>query len=149
MTAILMNHADCSKTLQGRCLQYNRSMPDDVHSYKFPRNAHLRSSADFDRVFAAHNRAGDRIMSLYALPNQLPLTRLGIAVGVKYGNAVRRNRIKRRIREAFRLMRHELQVGLDLVVLPRPGHCPKPIEIQDSFRKLIPQLLGKAGVHPP
>jgi len=123
-------------------------MADNVRRYKFPRDAHIRSSADFDRIFAARNRAGDGIVSLYALPNQLSLTRLGIAVGSKYGNAVQRNRIKRRIREAFRLVRHELPLGLDLIVMPRTGRCPGPFEIQASFRKLIPQLIRHPAFHP-
>lgn len=48
-------------------------------------------------------------------------TRIGLAVAVRHGNAVRRNRIKRLCREAFRLSRGDLPDGWDLVVVPRVG----------------------------
>lgn len=60
-------------------------------------------------------------MVVYAIANDLELNRLGLSVGRKHGGAVRRNRIKRLIREAFRLERPTLPTGLDLVVLPRAG----------------------------
>jgi ribonuclease P protein component len=47
--------------------------------------------------------------------------RLGITVGRKVGSAVRRNRVKRRVREFFRIHREELQPAHDLVVIARPG----------------------------
>lgn len=109
--------------------------------YRFPRSARIRSKTDFDRIFAARRRASDARLALYMLENELGETRLGIAVGRRYGNAVQRNAVKRRIREAFRLMRAELPAGLDLVVMPHPGVCPKPVEIQESLRTLVPRLM--------
>jgi len=58
---------------------------------------------------------------VYAIANELAVTRLGLSVGRKHGGAVRRNRIKRLLREAFRLERPTLPIGLDLVVVPRAG----------------------------
>lgn len=49
--------------------------------------------------------------------NHLP--RLGITATKRYGNAVKRNRFKRITREAFRLCRHRLCMGIDIVVKPR------------------------------
>ncbi len=66
-------------------------------------------------------RLVDRRMALWGLANGLPDTRLGLAVGRRHGDAVRRNRIKRVLREAFRLCRHQLPAGLDLACAPREG----------------------------
>jgi len=55
---------------------------------------------------------------IYA-PNDLGITRLGITVSKKIGNAVKRNRIKRVIRELFRLNKNRFPVGYDIVIVAR------------------------------
>ena len=54
-------------------------------------------------------------------PGPEPECRLGVTVSRKVGCAVQRNRVKRRVREFFRLYRHELQPAHDLLVIARPG----------------------------
>lgn len=56
---------------------------------------------------------------LYIRPNRFPYNRLGITVGKKVGNAVKRNRAKRVIKEAYRLLETELCIGYDFVLVAR------------------------------
>jgi ribonuclease P protein component len=56
---------------------------------------------------------------LCILPNDLPYSRFGFAVSSRIGNAVHRNRIKRRLREAMRLRMDSIQPGWDLVLIAR------------------------------
>ena len=80
------------------------------------------------------------MLILYACENALPLSRLGLVVSRKAGNAVVRARWKRCLREAFRLAQHELPQGLDLVALPRAGATPTMPRVQQSLRNLSLRL---------
>jgi len=56
---------------------------------------------------------------LCVLPNELPYSRFGFSVSSRIGNAVERNRIKRRLREAMRLRMDTLQPGWDIVFIAK------------------------------
>ena len=58
-------------------------------------------------------------MVMYTLRNRLGYNRLGITVGSKVGGAVVRNRVRRRIREIYRLNEHKLSRSVDIVVVAR------------------------------
>lgn len=76
---------------------------------QFPRALRLLNAAEFDRVFAGRCSARGQYMQMLARPNSLPHARLGMIVGKKAaGNAVRRNFIRRTIREVFRRQRTRL-----------------------------------------
>jgi len=79
-------------------------------------------------------------MTVFASRNSLPYTRLGISVPRRIGNAVRRNRWKRLIREAFRKTRLRLPAGLDVVVVPKSSSYPEPTAIERSLVRLTAQL---------
>jgi len=85
----------------------------------FPASSRLRHKSQFDAVYARCHRLGDSFFSVVSRLNDAAGPRLGLAVAVKVaGNAVRRNRIRRLIRESFRLHRHELP-AVDLIVSVR------------------------------
>ena len=82
----------------------------------------------------------DGLMILYAALGLSSATRLGLVVSRKCGNAVVRNRWKRSLREAFRLVYHELPAGLDLVALPRRDAAPHVGRLQTSLKTLAASL---------
>jgi ribonuclease P protein component len=87
----------------------------------FPRAVRILSGKDFDRVYAARRRIGDACFSFHYAPSPAGHARLGLSIGAKTaGNAVNRNRIKRVVRDWFRLHQAELP-ALDLVVGTRNG----------------------------
>lgn len=110
-------------------------------SQRFPRSARLRTKVEFERVFEARNTAGDRWLKVWVLRNEVGASRLGLVVGLRHGNAPRRNRLKRVIREAFRLSRAELPQGYDIICTPRPGAELELAECRRSLGKLVAAAL--------
>ena len=70
-------------------------------------------------------------------------SRLGLSVSRKVGNAVHRNRIKRRLREVFRLNQSSLKTGCDLVIVPKAAAASSDY---GSLEKAVLQLCRKAGL---
>ncbi len=69
--------------------------------------------------------------------------RLGVVVGRRYGTAVRRNRFKRLVREAFRQGQRQWPAGYDIVVRPKPnGGEPVFDDVARSLAELIPAAVG-------
>lgn len=79
----------------------------------------MRTPREFRELVRTGRRSQDDLFTVHARPNHLPHARLGVTVSRRVSpKAVARNRIKRRIREDFRLDRAGLD-GLDIVVVAR------------------------------
>jgi ribonuclease P protein component len=87
----------------------------------FPKTARLRKRASFIRMNRGAARVATENFVFLWTPNGLPMSRLGITVTKKVASAVGRNRVKRRLREAFRRAGGSLPPGVDLVALAKPG----------------------------
>ena len=79
----------------------------------------LRRRPEFLTVQRRGVRTRGRFVTLFILPNDRDVSRLGIIATRRLGGAVRRNRAKRLTREIFRL--NKGRPGVDVVVMPRPG----------------------------
>ncbi len=79
----------------------------------------LRKRAAVQAVFTRGERFSDRRLVLLVLAGETGRRRCAFAAGKKIGNAVQRNRARRRMREAYRQARGEFLVGCDLVLLAR------------------------------
>ena len=79
----------------------------------------MRLKADFERVQGGGKRIADSYFSMTFRPNELGAARLGLAVAIRtVGNAVARNRVRRCVKESFRLAQHDLPPA-DIVVAAR------------------------------
>jgi ribonuclease P protein component len=108
--------------------------------FAFSPQEHLRRPADFRRVYNRRRSASDEVLIVYGCENGLPYLRLGLSVSRKVGTATRRNHLRRLYREAFRLTRHEMPPGLDLVVIPRTSAEPTLEQVRLSLRRLVNQI---------
>jgi ribonuclease P protein component len=112
-------------------------------NFRFTKPQHLRTQAEFDHVYASEAFAADEVLVVKVTASPTERTRLGMSVSKKVGNAVVRNRWKRRIREAFRLAQHDLPPGLDLVVRPKAGAQPEFVKIRVSLPSLVKRAARK------
>jgi ribonuclease P protein component len=99
----------------------------------------VRSRAEFSAVFEAKVRHSRGPLTGYAVPTTNASPRLGFSVSRKVGTAPRRNRIKRLIREAFRLMQHDFPRAYDLVIVVRP-HDPL---ILAQYQRILSAMMVK------
>ncbi len=111
----------------------------------FPKQSRLVTKADFERVYKARCKAGDGVLLVFAWPNELGRTRLGLSVSKKVGNAVVRNRHKRLLREAFRLSQHQLPAGLDIIVIPTAPDRAALDVYRQSLGRLAAKLAKRAA----
>lgn len=125
------------------CATFNKSLFRRMNDYRFPRQYRIRLNKDFDRVFQQRVTAANHSVVVHGCATGLPYPRLGISVPRKIRGAVRRNRWKRLVREAFRLSRTELPPGVDLVVVPRVGVEPKLQDIRQSLLDLSGRIARR------
>jgi ribonuclease P protein component len=111
----------------------------------FSRAEKLHLQKDFRRAFKSGRKMVHPAIFIYIYPgNGMAQTRrLGLVVSGKLGGAVERNRLKRRLREIFRLNKAQLSPALDIVFVPRPGACELNFE---ALRSAVLGAFQKAGV---
>ena len=102
-------------------------MPSSQRRLRFAADLRLRSKLQFDAIYAGGRRIDDRFFAMRVRPNGLAHPRVGLAVAVKTaGNAVKRNRLRRLVRESFRLAQHELP-AVDVVVSAKFAAAEAPV----------------------
>lgn len=113
----------------------------------FPRRLRLVRGADFQRAYKTGSRARGDLLLVVACPNGLDHARLGLSVGKAiWKHAVRRNRLRRQFREAFRLEQHALPAGFDLVLVPAaPRLEPELPALRSELVRLAARAAGRAA----
>lgn len=113
---------------------------DPVQRFRYTAAHRLGGEKEFGAVFENKLRKNAGPLALLALPNALEHHRFGMTVPKRVGNAVRRHKIKRRLREAFRLNQHAWPGRYDLVVLVYPHELLPVTEYADLLAKAVDQL---------
>jgi ribonuclease P protein component len=90
----------------------------------------LKKNSEFLRVYNKGKFYAGKIIVIHFIPNRSCTNRIGISVSKKAGNSVKRNRVRRLIKENYRLMENNIQTGFDIVFVYRN------IEIIPHFKEI-------------
>jgi ribonuclease P protein component len=100
----------------------------------------LTKNNEFQRVYSKGKYSASAYLVVYVLQNRLNVTRLGITTSKKVGNAVKRNRMRRLIRENLRNLSNRLIRGIDIVIVARKAEDTATLDI---IGKELRYLLNK------
>ena len=102
----------------------------------------LKLNHIFQRLYKTSGQANSHLV-LYARKNRTATNRVGITVSKKLGKANVRNRVRRRLREVYRLNEERFQSGWDIVIVARTRAIHAPFEkLTESYLK----AAEKAGI---
>ena len=107
--------------------------------YSFGREKRVRRRLEFAAVFDRGIRVPRGPLLLVGVPGERANSRLGLSVPKRVGTAPTRNRVKRMLRESFRLMQHDLPRAYDLIVVVRPH---KPMVLAE-YQRLLSGMVVK------
>lgn len=110
-------------------------------SHSFPKHLRLLRRIEYRRVYEEGRRRRAPLCTVFYHPNGLPHSRLGITVPKALGKAVLRNRVKRLLREVFRLNLPAVPGGWDIVLNPRESVAAVPFRrLEQEILNLLPQV---------
>ncbi len=104
----------------------------------------LKLNSDFRRLYSRGKSAVTPYLVVYARPNKRPENRLGYTVSTKLGHAVVRNRVRRPLREIYRLNSPSLKQGYDMIVVARTRAVGAPYQKLDAAFLRACDSLGAA-----
>ena len=111
---------------------------------KFSNTDGLKKDIEFRRVYRRGKSFANKYLVLYIFKNSRDTSRIGISVSKKVGNAVTRNSIRRRIKEAYRLNGDsKVKGGFDIIFIAR--NACADADYMD-IKKSINYLMKKAGI---
>ncbi|MGE5329963.1 MAG: ribonuclease P protein component [Deltaproteobacteria bacterium] len=103
----------------------------------------LKKNIEFKKVFTKGKWYKGKYVVIYFLRNNLAFNNLGIAVGKKIGSSVERNRIKRLIRECYRLNENTIYTGYSIVILWKSQQ--KDIKLKELEKDIL-GIINKSGL---
>lgn len=112
-----------------------------MKEFGLPKSCLLKTTWEFNRVYRLGKRRKGEGYAVIFRENGRAESRLGISVHRKAGNAVRRNRIKRIVREVFRLHREQFPAASDIVFTVRPEFSI------NNAKDLQASIAGSVGRH--
>ncbi len=103
----------------------------------------IKKNVQFKSIYKRGKCIVNKLLVIYIIKNRLPINKLGIVVNKKVGNAVVRNRVRRLIKENYRLKENQISKGYDIIFVSRVRAKDATYNEVDKAMK---HLLKKAGL---
>ena len=98
----------------------------------------IRKNMEFKEIYKYGKNYWNKNLILYIRKNNLEETRVGFTISKKMGNAVTRNKIRRRMKEAYRLNFYNVKEGYDLIFIPKKHIIDISYgELENSIKHII------------
>lgn len=104
----------------------------------------IKKNEDFKSVYRQRKSKADKFFIVYCAENNKDISRIGISVSKKVGNSVVRHRIKRLIKECYRLNLKNIKIGYDIVVVARKD--ANNIDFNQVYKSFF-RLIEKHGIY--
>ncbi|MBC8100472.1 MAG: ribonuclease P protein component [Armatimonadetes bacterium] len=108
-----------------------------------PTQLRLRRTEDFDRIRKRGRAYRHKLLLMSVLANQAGHNRYGFITGKKLGNAVQRNRVRRRLKASVWLLHPQLRVGYDVLFVAHPAAAAQPYAV---LQRILQELTQQAGL---
>ncbi len=102
----------------------------------------LKKNQDFKKVYKEGKNYWNRNLILYVRKNDLDYNRIGYSITKKIGNSVTRNRVRRRMKEIYRLNQHRFNQGYDVIIIPKKNTVDISYKELESAMLHILKLAG-------
>jgi ribonuclease P protein component len=122
----------------------SRTYPVNRDGMRLKKDERLRKNSDFSRTYKKGRSQAHYLLVLVYRKNGNRGNRVGFSVSKKYGNAVSRNKIRRRLREIYTRERLKLKAGYDMIFVVRKNAQGAGF---DQLRQAVGTLLTKAGLY--
>ena len=115
-----------------------------VRRLMFQPGQRMRRPAEFQAAYRIGQKFGNELFSAVVRPNNLAQARLGLSIAARtVGNAVARNRVRRLVRESFRLRQHELPVADILIGARGSARTAAAVELRAGLERLCNKIISE------
>lgn len=119
--------------------------PDSASTQRhtFRKSQQIRSSLEYADIFEQKVRASNPCLLIYGRKSPTSWSRIGLSVSRKHGNSIRRHRLRRLLREAFRLSQHQLPQGYDWILIPKVSNQHTVPQFQSALVEITSRIAKK------